>query len=157
MGKQKKGTVRIGTSNIVVPGPKLSFPVAFQQKSRLHYYSSLFNTLEVNSTFYKVPMPSTFEKWSVDVPEDFRFTIKLWKEITHSKHLKHDLDHINTFLQAAERMGKKKACLLIQFPGKITLEYYTELKKKFIRIKEEDPQKKWRKSDRVQKPNLVYK
>ena len=85
MIKQSNGILRIGTSGIVVPGNKLSFPAAFQHKSRLNYYSSLFNTLEINSTFYKVPMQSTFEKWSLDVPEQFQFTIKLWREITHVK------------------------------------------------------------------------
>ena len=69
--KQQPGILRIGTSNIVVPGTKQTFPEAFRIKSRLHYYASLFNTLEVNSSFYKVPMASTFEKWSLDVPEIF--------------------------------------------------------------------------------------
>lgn len=62
MIKQSNGILRLGTSGIVVSGNKLSFPAAFQYKSRLDYYSSLFNTLEINSTFYKVPMQSTFEK-----------------------------------------------------------------------------------------------
>ena len=62
MIKQSNGILRLGTSGIVVPGNKLSFPAAFQYKSRLNYYGSLFNTLEINSTFYKVPMQSTFEK-----------------------------------------------------------------------------------------------
>ena len=43
MTEQRQCQVFIGTSNIVVPGTKQSFPEAFQQKSRLHFYSSLFN------------------------------------------------------------------------------------------------------------------
>src|SRR5436189_2941165 len=122
-----KGIFRTGTSNIVVPGNKQSYPAVFQGKSRLNYYSSFFNSLEVNSSFYKVPKPATFEKWSHDVPEDFKFTVKLWKEITHVKELKTNLASIEMFLNAADRLGNKKACLLVQFPGKITVEYYNQV------------------------------
>ena len=144
MGKQKIGTLRIGTSNIVLPGNKQSFPQAFHDKSRLNYYASLFNTLEVNSSFSKVPMPATFEKWSQDVPGDFQFTIKLWKEITHVKELEIDLNNIDHFLKAANRIGDKKGCLLIQFPGKIHLDYYQQVEKILQRIKQFDPLHPWR-------------
>ncbi|MEO6733576.1 MAG: DUF72 domain-containing protein [Ferruginibacter sp.] len=134
MNKQKRGTLRIGTSGIVVPGTKLSFPPAFQDKSRLYFYSSLFNTLEVNSSFYKIPMTKTFEKWSNEVDESFQFTIKLWREITHTKKLEIDLDNIDKFLKAADLLGNKKGCLLVQFPGKITLEYYNQVEQILERI-----------------------
>ena len=127
MTKQSRGILRIGTSNIVVPGNKQSLPAEFQDKSRLNFYSSMFNTLEVNSSFYKVPMLKTFEKWSLDVPESFKFTVKLWKEITHVKNLGADLKNIDIFLKAASGIGDKKGCMLVQFPGKITFEYYSQL------------------------------
>src|SRR5437762_5817372 len=139
-----KGIFRTGTSNIVVPGNKQSYPAAFQEKSRLNYYSSFFNSLEINSSFYKVPMPATFEKWSHDVPENFRFTVKLWKEITHVKELKTDLASIDFFLNAADRLGDKKACLLIQFPGKITVEYYRQVEMILDKIRESDKENKWK-------------
>jgi len=44
---KKKGKLMIGTSNIVVPGKRETFPGDFRNGSRLHYYSSLFNSLEV--------------------------------------------------------------------------------------------------------------
>lgn len=84
MTKKKRGELRIGTSNVVLPFNKSKFPEEFKQKTRLGYYASLFNTVELNSTFYKLPMARTFGKWASEVPEDFRFSIKLWKEITHS-------------------------------------------------------------------------
>lgn len=146
MSKYKKGILRVGTSGIVVPGTRLIYPADYQQKSRLNYYSSLFNTLEINSTFYKVPRLSTFEKWSLDVPEHFQFTIKLWKEVTHIKNLVTDLDNINTFLNAADQLGSKKGCLLVQFPGKITFEYFNQVEQIFIRLSEIDQQNKWRKA-----------
>ena len=142
--KKKKAICYVGTSNIVVPGNQTTYPPEFQGKSRLNYYSSFFNSLEINSSFYKVPMPSTFEKWSLDVRDDFQFTVKLWKEITHVKELKADLDQINNFLNAANKLGKKKGCLLIQFPGKITLDYFTGVEEILSRVHQHDPENPWR-------------
>lgn len=144
--KNKMGIIRIGISGIVVPGTKQSFPVAFQQKSRLHYYSTLFNTIEINSSFYKVPMASTFAKWSQDVGDNFKLTIKLWREITHVKELKFDLDGIDHFMKAADNIGDKKGCMLIQFPGKISFEYYSQLEEILRRVSENDPFNQWRKA-----------
>lgn len=146
MSKQKKGSLYIGTSNIVVPGNKPSFPQEYQQKSRLHYYSTLFNSLEVNSSFYKVPMCSTFEKWSADVPENFRFSIKLWKEITHAKNLSFTAEQVNHYMKAAAGVGIKKGCLLIQFPGKISLDYYNEVETLLELLQQQDPDNGWQKA-----------
>jgi uncharacterized protein YecE (DUF72 family) len=142
--KPAKGIFRIGTSNIVVPGNRLTYPEAFHGKSRLNYYSSFFNSLEINSSFYKVPMPATFEKWAHDVPEDFRFTVKLSKEITHAKDLSSDLSSIEIFLNAANKLVDKKGCLLIQFPGKITIEYYSQVENILNKIKENDKGEEWK-------------
>lgn len=106
-----------GTSNIVLPVKnKLQFPDDFKNRSRLCYYASLFNTVEVNSTFYKLPMPSTVRKWADDVPYNFRFTYKLWKQITHNKGLEFDPADVARFVEIIKQAGEKKGCLLIQFP-----------------------------------------
>ncbi len=144
MAKLQKGRLNIGTSNIVVPGNKQSFPIEFKQKTRLHYYSSIFNSVELNSPFYKVPMHSTFSKWAGEVGDDFLFTIKLWKEITHGKNLQYELTNIDHFLKAADGLGKKKGCLLVQFPGKIRLEYYIAVEKILQRIVAMELDQPWR-------------
>lgn len=142
----QKGILRLGTSGIVVPGSKESFPAEFQDKSRLSYYSFLFNTLEVNSTFKKIPMLSTFEKWSLEVPENFQFTIKLWKEITHVKQLNINLDNIDVFINAVTYIGNKRGCLLIQFPASITAEYSSKVEQILQRLQKLDKENKWRKA-----------
>lgn len=146
MSNKSRGILRLGTSGIVVPGSKEFFPAEFRHKSRLNYYSSLFNTVEVNSTFKKIPMQSTFEKWANDVPEDFQFTIKLWKEITHVKQLNTNLDNIDTFIGAAQHIGNKKGCLLVQFPGSITAEYNDKVEQILQRLHKADDENKWRKA-----------
>ncbi|WP_018616575.1 DUF72 domain-containing protein [Segetibacter koreensis] len=146
MINQSSGILRIGTSGIVVPGTKHSFPAEFRLKSRLNYYSSLFNTVEINSTFQKIPMLSTFEKWSQDVPEEFQFTVKLCREITHVKQLNFDVENIDTFINAANCIGNKKGCLLVQFPGSITAEYSTQVEQILLRLQKLDQENKWRKA-----------
>jgi len=143
---QKGGILRIGTSGIVVPGNKQTIPPRYRDKSRLHYYASLFNTLEVNSTFKKLPMHSTFEKWSADVPLPFQFTIKMGNLVTHVKGLSFDPNSIDAFLDAANGIGEKKGCLLLQFPASITNEYHPQLKKILKHIDKQDSQKAWRKA-----------
>lgn len=106
-----------GTSGLVLPVPnKAAFPEAFRDQPRLAYYASLFNSLEINSSFYKVPMRATFEKWAATVPEGFQFTVKLGRHITHEKGFLFNLKDIDSFLAAANGLGHKKGCLLIQLP-----------------------------------------
>ncbi|RXK83645.1 DUF72 domain-containing protein [Filimonas effusa] len=126
---EKTLSIRIGTSNVVLPFNKTQFPPEFQSSSRLTYYASLFNTVEINSSFYKVPQFKTFARWAAEVPEDFRFTVKLWKEITHVKGLAFKEEDVVAFMQAAEGLGDKKGCLLVQFPGSVTVSLYSKVER----------------------------
>lgn len=149
----KKGILRIGTSGIALQsGGKGRFPAEFQDKSRLHYYSTLFNSLEINSTFKKIPMPSTLEKWSLDVTNDFQFTIKVWNEITHQKQVNFTSQDVRKFLSVVNNIGAKKGCLLIQFPGSITYEYYKQVSKLLRCIQKEDAQNLWPKAVEFRSP-----
>ncbi len=56
--------------------------------SKLSYYSNLFETSEINSTFYATPRPMTVIGWIRHTPRDFKFAIKLPQLITHKKRLK---------------------------------------------------------------------
>jgi uncharacterized protein YecE (DUF72 family) len=106
-----------GTSGLVLPvRNKQAFPPTYRGGSRLNYYASLFNSIEINSTFYKIPMAKTFARWATEVPEHFRFTVKLWRGITHVPGLEFDPEDVRRFIQAADMLGDKKGCLLIQLP-----------------------------------------
>ncbi|MBC7388926.1 MAG: DUF72 domain-containing protein [Opitutaceae bacterium] len=140
---ETKGILRIGTSGIVVPGKKTDYPEIYRSGSRLAYYSSLFPSVEINSTFHKVPKASTFAKWSSEVPESFKFTIKLWRGITHAKKLKFNLQDIDFFIEAASQIENKKGCLLVQFPGSITSDYSEEVEEILHRINTFQEEYKW--------------
>ncbi|MFA6151107.1 MAG: DUF72 domain-containing protein [Chitinophagaceae bacterium] len=67
MRGKTKGNFYCGTSNIVLPVPNKAFyPEEYREKSRLNYYASIFNSLKVNSSFYKIPMTKTVAKWTAD-------------------------------------------------------------------------------------------
>src|SRR5205085_9612088 len=62
-----------GLSGLVLDRPKYLFPEPYQNVSRLTYYSTIFNSIEINSSFYKIPLPSTMQKWSDSVNDNFIF------------------------------------------------------------------------------------
>ena len=140
----QRGIIRVGVSNGQMPGNKSTFPPSYRAGSRLHYYSSLFDTIEVNSTFYKIPLPKTCAKWAMDVPGNFQFTLKLNRDVTHAPGLNYDPAIIKHFMLAADGIGDKKGCLLIQFPGKITLEYFSQVERLITDVLENDPLRQWR-------------
>ncbi|MCW8311392.1 MULTISPECIES: DUF72 domain-containing protein [Sphingobacterium] len=112
-----KGNYFSGTSGILLPYKNKNFyPKELQDKSRLSVYSLLFNSLEVNSSFYKMPRLETVERWSDETGPDFRFTFKLWKGITHQKDLMFDTDDVRKFLGVIQGAANKKGCLLVQLP-----------------------------------------
>src|ERR1700753_1084502 len=107
-----------GTSNLVLPVKNKSFcPPKFRDKTRLTYYASLFSSIEINASFYRMPLARTVAKWSGEVPEGFRFSFKLIKDVTHAQQGCFDLQPIPAFMQAISAT-EKRGCLLIQLPPK---------------------------------------
>ena len=133
-----------GLSGLQLPVPKYLFPPPFENASRLTYYSSFFNSIEINSSFYKIPQAATITKWSDSVPENFRFTFKLWKGITHCKGLFFNKEDVVTFFNSINAVTKKKGCLLIQFPPSIGSEHFFQLKKLLSCIHEINTTFEWK-------------
>jgi uncharacterized protein YecE (DUF72 family) len=94
--------------------------------NELEYYSQFFNTVEVNSSFYRPPNPGYVYNWARRVPERFLFTVKLWQKFTHPKMYEEatdeaaaisqkDVDLFKKSIEPLARYGKLGA-LLAQFP-----------------------------------------
>lgn len=134
-----------GTSGLLLPVPnKQYYPEEFKTKSRLCYYSSLFNSIEINSSFYKVPQKNTVARWVVDTPSDFKFTFKLWRGITHNKGLVFKQKEVFEFMDRISVVEQKKGCLLVQFPGSIKTIHTSELLHLLFSIRSADPDKTWK-------------
>lgn len=137
--------VYLGTSGIALPEPgKQFFPEEFRDKSRLTYYASLFNSLEVNSTFSKIPMAKTVARWADEVPKHFRFTFKFPREITHNKDLKCCNELLRQFFEVIGYVGEKKGCLLVQFPGRVDITRRKDVKALLISIQSINQPTEWK-------------
>jgi uncharacterized protein YecE (DUF72 family) len=133
-----------GLSGIHLPIPKYQFPEAFQKSSRLNYYANHFNSIEVNSSFYKLPMPLTVAKWVDDVPENFQFTFKLFKQVTHTKDLNFDSAEVDKFLHSIAAAQVKAGCILIQFPPSLTTSSIHQLDHLLNAIESNDSSTPWK-------------
>lgn len=118
---ESNGNLYAGTSGLLIPIPKRDFPPEYSAHSRLAYYATLFNSIEINSSFYKLPMPSTVAKWAGEVPENFRFTFKLWRQITHNKELIFDASDVTRFMDVINNAGPRRGSVLVQFPPSLTI------------------------------------
>jgi uncharacterized protein YecE (DUF72 family) len=107
-------TIRIGTAGWALRKESADhFPGG---GSHLERYSRRFNCVEVNSSFYRSHKKTTWERWSAAVPDDFRFTVKMPKEITHAKRLNDCAIEIERFLVEVNGLGEKLGALLVQLP-----------------------------------------
>lgn len=94
-----------------------SVAAAFPEEgSGLARYASVFGGVEVNSTFYRRHRTSTFERWAAATPDDFRFAVKIPKEITHQRAMKDIRQPFEVFLQDISALGGKRGPLLCQLP-----------------------------------------
>ena len=125
-----------GTSGLVLPVPQALYPAEFRGKSRLTYYASLFNSLEINSSFYKTPKAATVTRWADSVPDHFRFTVKLSKAITHAKGLAFSEEDLSRFMDISRHIGNKKGCLLVQFPPGLKVEKFKEAERLLTDLKQ---------------------
>ena len=125
----KKFLFYSGSSGLNLPVPQVQYPPAFQGKSRLEYYASLFNSIEINSIFYKLPRSSTVINWAESVPDNFRFTFKVSKTITHVKQLDFTNKDVVDFANVVKHIGNKKGCLLAQFPPSLKIDKLDQLQK----------------------------
>ena len=133
-----------GLSGLQLPVPKNLYPPLFKNASRLTYYASFFNSIEINSSFYKIPQAATVTKWAASVPDNFRFVFKFWKGITHTKGLNFKESDVVAFFKSIGSVNEKKGCLLIQLPPGLGREHIDQLDKLFSCIQEVNTTHDWK-------------
>jgi len=124
-----------GTSGLQITMPKRDFPPLHRELSRLAFYGLHENSVEINSTFYKLPQSKTVRRWASEVPPKFRFTFKLWKEVTHQKNLLFKAVDIEKFFSVVNTPEANKGCLLVQFPPSLQATSFSQLKELLIMLK----------------------
>ena len=96
------------------------YPEDLPQTKWLNFYCEYFNTLELNVTFYQFPTEKRMTTWFQKTPDNFLFSVKVPRLITHYKKLKECKKLLDDFYVACERGLKNKlGCVLFQFPPSI--------------------------------------
>jgi uncharacterized protein YecE (DUF72 family) len=108
--------LRIGTSAFTAAGWESAFyPEGMKPADYLSYYATKFNTVEVDSTFYRAPSVATVNGWERKTPRGFSLAAKIPQKITHEKVLQDCDEDLKYFLETMELMGDKLGPLLFQF------------------------------------------
>ncbi|MET0429411.1 MAG: DUF72 domain-containing protein [Microvirga sp.] len=115
---------------IVVGTAGWSIPKADQEafaagKSHLARYASRFDGVEINSSFYRPHRLSTYQRWAGDVPDRFRFAVKMPKTITHQGRLVDRDGHLPRFLGEIAGLGAKLGPVLVQLPPSLVFDPVT--------------------------------
>jgi len=109
--------MRLGTSSWTGNGWVGSFyPAASKPQNFLPLYAERFDTVEIDSTFYRIPAARTVEQWRERTPADFTFAAKVPQTITHEKMLMDAEQDLAAFLRVMDLLGDKLGPLLFQFP-----------------------------------------
>lgn len=96
---------------------KIFYPEEIPGSKWFEYYCTHFNTFEINGTFYKFPTLKVMENWYKRSPEDFIFSVKAPKEITHTKKFVGCEELISDFYSVCHSGLKQKVgCFLFQLP-----------------------------------------
>ena len=92
------------------------YPKNLEKINYLEFYAKYFNIIEINSSFYNLPSPKMVSNWVIRVPQNFRFIIKVWQEITHKLGIYEIKSSIKEFFQRFKPLEDKIVGFLFQFP-----------------------------------------
>jgi len=91
------------------------YPDKMKPTEFLRFYATKYDTVEVDSTFYRLPTAWLCKKWAKDTPETFRFALKVTRDITHDKVLVGCEEEWEKFLGAVGELGPRLGFIVFQF------------------------------------------
>ena len=113
--------IRLGTQGWSYPDWVGTFyPPGAKQEHFLPFYAGVFDTVELDTTFYHPPKPTVVRSWDRNVPAGFRFAAKVPEAITHTARLSRVGEQMEEFARALEPLGEKLGPLLVQMPAEFT-------------------------------------
>ena len=92
------------------------YPATLESKHWLEYYSQIFDFVEIDSSFYRIPNEFLVSRWAKATPDNFRFTAKFPRKITHDKRLGDVEQDVYYFYKAMAPLEKRLLCLILQLP-----------------------------------------
>ncbi len=112
----------IGSSGFSYRGWVGDFYPRKRAQDMLGFYSTQFQAVEINNTFYRQPRKETLQSWSEQVPRDFKFALKAPRAITHIRMLYNVDDDTKRFLQSASVLQNRLGALLFQLPPRLKVD-----------------------------------
>jgi uncharacterized protein YecE (DUF72 family) len=107
----------VGTSGFSYPSWRGSFyPADLPATGMLRHYAGVFQTVEINHSFYRMPTPALLTGWRRQVAPNFRFALKAPQRITHQRRLRDCDDLTRDFARLAGTLGSSLGPLLFQLP-----------------------------------------
>ncbi len=117
MGDEATGRIAIGTSGWHYPHWKgRLYPPSLPRSEWLDFYAGRFPAVELNSSFYRLPEPSTVETWQASVPDEFIFAVKAPRAITHLKKLRNCAESVDRFMERLQGFHQRLGPVLFQLP-----------------------------------------
>lgn len=112
------GQVHIGTSGWIYRHWRGTvYPEKLRQAEWLSFLASELDSIEVNSTFYRIPKPQMIARWNELAPQGFEFALKMWRGITHYSKLKNAGKNVAKFLDVVNALQPQiRGPMLIQLP-----------------------------------------
>jgi uncharacterized protein YecE (DUF72 family) len=92
------------------------YPAKTQSKDYLKYYAQQFNTIELNTTHYRIPDLSTIDRWRESTPTSFRFCPKIPQVISHDQLLQNTDLLTQTFCENVFELGSRLGVCFLQLP-----------------------------------------
>lgn len=136
MGKNAIENLYIGTSGWSYGNWKPDFyPPELKSADFLNFYAKHFSTTEINSSFYHFTMKKTIEKWLENTPDNFRFSAKLHRSITHYQKLQDIEAPLTKYAEIFSQLKPKLGPVLIQLPPSLNFQqniveaFYTILRR----------------------------
>jgi uncharacterized protein YecE (DUF72 family) len=115
--------IHVGCSGWVYKHWKGGFyPADLPQKRWFERYSSEFDTVEINASFYRIPLASTFDGWRQKAPPKFRYALKANRFLTHLKKLVGCEEQMDAFVALARRLGETLGPILYQLPPSLHID-----------------------------------
>jgi uncharacterized protein YecE (DUF72 family) len=97
------------------------YPETLRPTDWLSFFAQHFNTVEINNSFYRLPGEVAFQKWRIQVPPGFIFSVKASRFLTHIKRLKDPEAPLDLFFSRAKHLKEKLGPVLFQLPPQFKL------------------------------------
>ncbi len=117
MAQAESSEIRTGCAGWSIP--RLYSERFGSEGTHLERYARVLPCVEINSSFYRSHRASTWARWADSVPQDFRFSVKAPKSITHETALACSQELLSAFLHEALALGDKLGPVLFQLPPKL--------------------------------------